>query len=278
MNTHIPEEYGGAGRRLPRRRADRGGALVGLLRHPDLARLQRPRDRAGDARRVGGAQEGVPRPPHRGAAARVLLPDRARGRLRRRRRCARRPSQGRQAGSSTARSASSPTAATPTGTPSTRRPTRTPATAGSPCFIVPRDAGVVVDKHEDKMGQRASNTATITFPDVEIPLDHLIGEENDGLQDRDDDARPHAPGRRARWPSGIARAAFEFALDYATRARPVRRADRDAPGDPVHDRRHGDRNRGRAAADVEVGGDARPGRTQHAASPRTPSASPPTRR
>ena len=40
---------------------------------------------------------------------------------------------------------------------------------GISCFIVPRDAGVVVDKHEDKMGQRASNTATITFPEVEIP-------------------------------------------------------------------------------------------------------------
>src|SRR4051812_3215162 len=31
-------------------------------------------------------------------------------------------------------------------------------------------------------------------------------------------------------------------------ARAVRRADRDAPGDPVHDRRHGDRHRGRPAA------------------------------
>ncbi len=31
---------------------------------------------------------------------------------------------------------------------------------GISCFkkLVPRDAGVVVDKHEDKMGQRASNT------------------------------------------------------------------------------------------------------------------------
>ena len=39
---------------------------------------------------------------------------------------------------------------------------------GISCFIVPRDAGVTVDKHEDKMGQRASNTATITFNDVEL--------------------------------------------------------------------------------------------------------------
>jgi acyl-CoA dehydrogenase len=53
---------------------------------------------------------------------------------------------------------------------------------GISCFIVPRDAGVVVDGHEDKMGQRASNTATISFNDVEIPLDHLVGEENRGFK------------------------------------------------------------------------------------------------
>ena len=53
---------------------------------------------------------------------------------------------------------------------------------GISCFLVPRDAGVVVDGHEDKMGQRASNTATVTFPDVEIPADHLIGEENGGFR------------------------------------------------------------------------------------------------
>ena len=53
---------------------------------------------------------------------------------------------------------------------------------GISCFIVPRDAGVVVDKHEDKMGQRASNTATVTFHEVEIPLNHLVGEENKGFK------------------------------------------------------------------------------------------------
>ncbi len=53
---------------------------------------------------------------------------------------------------------------------------------GISCFIVPRDAGVVVDGHEDKMGQRASNTATISFNDVEIPADHLVGEENQGFK------------------------------------------------------------------------------------------------
>jgi acyl-CoA dehydrogenase len=85
---------------------------------------------------------------------------------------------------------------------------------GISCFIVPRDAGVIVDKHEDKMGQRASNTATVTFPDVEIPADHLVGEENAGFKiamatlDR---TRPSI----AAMAVGIARAAFEFAVAYA---------------------------------------------------------------
>src|SRR5213082_3631236 len=44
---------------------------------------------------------------------------------------------------------------------------------GISAFVVPRDAGVVVDKKEDKLGQRASNTATISFNDVEIPVENL---------------------------------------------------------------------------------------------------------
>ena len=45
MNSHIEEAYGGTGRQLPRRLPDRGGALLGLLGNPDLARLQRSRRR-----------------------------------------------------------------------------------------------------------------------------------------------------------------------------------------------------------------------------------------
>ena len=85
---------------------------------------------------------------------------------------------------------------------------------GISCFVVPRDAGVVVDKHEDKMGQRASNTATVTFNDVEIPANHLVGEENHGFKvammtlDR---TRPAV----AAMATGVARAAMEFAIDYS---------------------------------------------------------------
>src|SRR5664280_3326117 len=53
---------------------------------------------------------------------------------------------------------------------------------GISAFVVPRDAGVVVDKKEDKLGQRASNTATISFSDIEIPAENLIGEENKGFK------------------------------------------------------------------------------------------------
>jgi acyl-CoA dehydrogenase len=85
---------------------------------------------------------------------------------------------------------------------------------GISCFVVPRDAGVVVDKHEDKMGQRASNTATITFPEVEIPLDHLIGEENKGFKLSMMTLDRTRPGVAA-MATGVARAAWEMAADYA---------------------------------------------------------------
>jgi len=85
---------------------------------------------------------------------------------------------------------------------------------GISCFIVPRDAGVVVDKHEDKMGQRASNTATITFPEVEIPLNHLVGEENKGFKIAMMTLDRTRPGVAA-MAVGVARAAMEFAIDYS---------------------------------------------------------------
>ena len=85
---------------------------------------------------------------------------------------------------------------------------------GISCFIVPRDAGVIVDKHEDKMGQRASNTATITFPDVEIPLNHLVGEENKGFKLSMMTLDRTRPGVAA-MATGVARAAWEMAMDYS---------------------------------------------------------------
>jgi acyl-CoA dehydrogenase len=85
---------------------------------------------------------------------------------------------------------------------------------GISAFLVPREAGVIVDKKEDKMGQRASNTATITFNDVEIPTENLIGEENKGFKLAMMTLDRTRPGVAA-MAVGIARAAFEFATEYS---------------------------------------------------------------
>jgi acyl-CoA dehydrogenase len=85
---------------------------------------------------------------------------------------------------------------------------------GISAFVVPRDAGVVVDKHEDKMGQRASNTAAITFNDVEVPATNLLGEENHGFKLAMMTLDRTRPGVAA-MAIGIARAAFEFAIEYS---------------------------------------------------------------
>jgi acyl-CoA dehydrogenase len=85
---------------------------------------------------------------------------------------------------------------------------------GISAFIVPKDDTVTVDKKEDKMGQRASNTATITFNETEIPADHLIGEENKGFKLAMMTLDRTRPGVAA-MATGIARAAFEFATAYS---------------------------------------------------------------
>jgi acyl-CoA dehydrogenase len=85
---------------------------------------------------------------------------------------------------------------------------------GISAFVVPRDAGVVVDKKEDKLGQRASNTATVSFNDVEVSAENLLGEENKGFKLAMMTLDRTRPGVAA-MAVGIARAAFEFATNYS---------------------------------------------------------------
>ena len=85
---------------------------------------------------------------------------------------------------------------------------------GISAFVVPKDDTVIVDKKEDKMGQRASNTATITFNDTEIPAENLLGEENKGFKVAMMTLDRTRPGVAA-MATGIARAAFEMAVDYS---------------------------------------------------------------
>jgi acyl-CoA dehydrogenase len=85
---------------------------------------------------------------------------------------------------------------------------------GISAFVVPRDAGVTVDKKEDKLGQRASDTAMISFNDVEIPAGNLLGEENKGFKLAMMTLDRTRPGVSA-MAVGIAQAAFEYARDYS---------------------------------------------------------------
>jgi acyl-CoA dehydrogenase len=85
---------------------------------------------------------------------------------------------------------------------------------GITAFVVPKDDTVTVDKHEDKMGLRASNTATISFNDTEVPAGNLLGEENHGFKLAMMTLDRTRPGV-ASMATGIARAAFEFASDYS---------------------------------------------------------------
>jgi acyl-CoA dehydrogenase len=85
---------------------------------------------------------------------------------------------------------------------------------GISAFVVDKDDTVTVDKKEDKMGQRASDTATITFDDTEVPAENLLGEENKGFKIAMATLDRTRPGVAA-MAVGIARAAFEFAVGYS---------------------------------------------------------------
>ena len=73
-------------------------------------------------------------------------------------------------------------------------------------FIVPREhPGVTVERLEDKLGIKASDTAVIRFDNVRIPKDNLLGSPEiqvekgfAGVMETFDNTRPD---RRRRWPS-----------------------------------------------------------------------------
>src|SRR5437870_13915064 len=93
--------------------------------------------------------------------------------------------------------------------------------AGIASFLVPKDTqGLRMGRKVRKLGVRASHTAQVILEDCEVPLDHRLGGEPDA-----DGAGPGAlaalitleaprPGVGS-GAIGIARAAYEFALEYA---------------------------------------------------------------
>lgn len=86
---------------------------------------------------------------------------------------------------------------------------------GISCFCVPTDTpGYQVARIEDKVGQRASDTAQILFEDCRIPADCLLGNEGDGYRIALSNLEAGRIGIAAQ-AIGMARAALEAALAYA---------------------------------------------------------------
>ncbi|HZI16856.1 MAG TPA: acyl-CoA dehydrogenase family protein [Myxococcus sp.] len=96
---------------------------------------------------------------------------------------------------------------------------------GLSCFIVEGGTkGLIIGRHEDKMGLRASNTVALTFEDCEIPAENLLGAEGQGFRL----AMTALDGGRigiAAQACGVARAALEATVSYVK--------DRKAFGQPV---------------------------------------------
>ncbi len=101
---------------------------------------------------------------------------------------------------------------------------------GIMCVVVEgRPKGLTVGKHENKMGQRASNTVTLTFEDVKVPVANRLGAEGEGFMlamATLDHSRPLT----AVFAVGNARAALEHAIDYSKQRKQFGKAIADFQG------------------------------------------------
>jgi hypothetical protein len=90
---------------------------------------------------------------------------------------------------------------------------------GISAFLVPLDTpGVTVGKHEDKVGMRISDTASLIFEDCQVGDSALLGKEGEGFIQ----AMEILEGGRisiAALAVGIARGAFDAALAYSKQRR-----------------------------------------------------------
>jgi alkylation response protein AidB-like acyl-CoA dehydrogenase len=90
---------------------------------------------------------------------------------------------------------------------------------GISAFVIPlKTPGVSVGKHEDKVGMRVSDTASLIFEDCQVGADALLGREGDGFIQ----AMEILDGGRisiAALSVGIARGALDAAVAYAKERR-----------------------------------------------------------
>jgi acyl-CoA dehydrogenase len=86
---------------------------------------------------------------------------------------------------------------------------------GMSAFIVDMGSpGVTIEKHLEKMGQRATDTSAFALHDVRVPVEDRLGEEGDGFKIAMATLDFTRPGT-AIGAVGVAQAAYEHALEYA---------------------------------------------------------------
>ncbi len=92
-------------------------------------------------------------------------------------------------------------------------------TRGISAFVVARETpGISIGKVEDKMGQRSLNAAEVNLDDVAVPVENRLGAEGEGFKiamKTLDEGRINIAATAV----GIARAAFEAAVQYAKQRR-----------------------------------------------------------
>jgi acyl-CoA dehydrogenase len=86
---------------------------------------------------------------------------------------------------------------------------------GMSAFVVEMSSpGVTIEKHLEKMGQRATDTSAFALHDVRVPAENRLGEEGDGFKIAMATLDFTRPGT-AIGAVGVAQAAYEHALEYA---------------------------------------------------------------
>ena len=179
----------------------------------------------------------------------MLRPDRAGGRLRRRRHADDRPARRATSTSSTARRTGSRTRPSPTMRSSSRRPTPTRGHKGISAFIVERELARRLGRGDGAQARHLGglDRASSSSRTSKCPPRTSLGEEGQGFEiamyGLDQGRFTVAAGalrRHPRLPRALGR--------VRPRARDVRQADRQEPVRPGHDRRDGARLRDLEAA------------------------------
>ena len=92
---------------------------------------------------------------------------------------------------------------------------KTAGKKGISCFLVPTETpGYIVARVEEKMGQKASDTAQILFENCRIPASCLLGQEGDGYRIALSNLEAGRIGIAAQ-SVGMARSALDAAVKYA---------------------------------------------------------------